>query len=99
MNTSNDTFHNRNKNSIKECDTQANILLSDLQLAKLKDICANIDPFKDIDEETMNSLKEMGIKELDDPFRLTNHLLRILEENLNHRQKNEQTRRAPSRQH
>ena len=99
MNTSEETFQKRNELESKATEVSSHAHMSDTQLERLKDICASIDPFKKIDEKTFADLNEMGIHDVEDPFKLTNHLLRILEENLNSRQKNEQASRASSREH
>ena len=45
----------------------------------LKELCLNIDPYKPFDEGTQEILTQLGIKDLDDPFRVTNQLILRME--------------------
>ncbi len=47
---------------------------------KLEYICLNLDPFKEIDEETKSFLGQIGIFEFNDPYKLTKQLLVLLDE-------------------
>ena len=100
MNTTEEAFHNRNVNGASLDKHAPKFMpLSDDRLLLLKDICAKIDPFRPIGAELMHNLEEIGIKDIEDPFKLTNHLLKTLEENINYRRENEQESRATSSKH
>ena len=100
MSHTEEAFHKRNDNqSSLHIETKLFEPLSDAKLQILKEICADIDPFRPLSEELTLKLQEIGVQELEDPFKLTNHLLRTLEENINYRRQNEQASRATPSKH
>ncbi len=48
---------------------------------KLKKLCLDFNPYEDITEEQVETLKEFEIEDTFDPFVVTNKLLKLLEEN------------------
>lgn len=46
---------------------------------QLKNICLNLDPYAPMSEAEVETLKSLGLKELEDPFRLTNELILRME--------------------
>ena len=68
---------------------QKNHQLKELSLSELnaraellKQLCLNLDPYHPISEEDKAELKELGFREIDDPFRLTNALILSMEDTL-----------------
>lgn len=52
---------------------------SALHFEQLKRLCLELDPYAPISEELKKDLKSLGVSEFDDPFALTNELLKILD--------------------
>ena len=62
------------------------------RISELNQLCANLDPYATIDEEEIKVLKKFNIQNWQDPFKLTNQLVLLLEDSIEelHRLKNEQ---------
>lgn len=59
--------------SLKELNQRASLL---------KEMCLKIDPYSPLEKEEMEELLDLGIKNIDDPFRLTNELILRMEDTL-----------------
>lgn len=61
-----------------------NLSLKELngRASALKDLCLKIDPYSPLSEGEKSELNELGIKNIDDPFRLTNELILRMEDTL-----------------
>lgn len=57
----------------------------DRRLALLKELAQEIDPFRPLEPSDKQKLKKAGINHFDDPFSLTNQLLKKLEDGLEER--------------
>lgn len=55
----------------------------------LKELCQIVDPFLPLSSDMKESLKSVGIENLEDPFQITNRLIFLLEETLMLDQKNQ----------
>lgn len=77
--------HNLKNLSLKELNSRANTL---------KELCLSLDPYSTLKEEDREKLVELGCKEIEDPFRLTNELILKMEdtlEEIEERTKDQQT--------
>lgn len=52
------------------------------KLQRLKDLCQNLDPYKPLDAKLVKELEYFKIYEHNDPFRVTNQLLILMEDML-----------------
>lgn len=59
----------------------------DQKLKLLRELARELDPFQGVSPKDQRKLKKLGIPMSDDPFRLTNHLLKELEDALETRLK------------
>lgn len=59
--------------SLKELNNRASLL---------KEMCLKIDPYSPLQPREKEELQELGIKNIDDPFRLTNELILRMEDTL-----------------
>jgi hypothetical protein len=59
--------------SLKELNQRASIL---------KEMCLKIDPYSPLKDEEKQELLGLGIKHIDDPFRLTNELILKMEDTI-----------------
>lgn len=53
----------------------------------LKKVCLNLDPYSPLNESQVKTLLSLGVKDLDDPFRVTNELILKMENILEEIQK------------
>ncbi|MGZ3787933.1 MAG: hypothetical protein ACXVLQ_05385 [Bacteriovorax sp.] len=58
------------------------ILFLESRIKKLGDICNELNPYEPIDEAFRIRLREFNIMELEDPFKVTNALLMLLEDTI-----------------
>lgn len=56
----------------------------------LKQICLNLDPYSPMDEEQKETLTKLGLKDISDPFRVTNELIMQMENVLEEIKKREE---------
>ncbi len=61
-----------------EC--QEKILLLESRIKKLGDICNELNPYGPVSDEFKKRLREFNIMEFEDPFKITNALLSLLED-------------------
>ena len=61
-----------------------NLSLKELngRASALKEMCLKLDPYQPLTEGEIGDLEELGIKNIDDPFRLTNELILKMEDTL-----------------
>lgn len=52
------------------------------RIKKLGDICQELNPYAPVSEEFKKRLREFHILEFDDPFKITNALLMLLEDSI-----------------
>lgn len=52
------------------------------RIKKLSDICNELNPYSPVDEQFKKRLREFNIMEFEDPFKITNALLRLLEDSI-----------------
>jgi len=52
------------------------------RIKKLNDICIELNPYAPVDKSFQNRLIEFNIIEYEDPFKITNALLRLLEDSI-----------------
>ena len=72
--------------------------LDDQELKLLKELCQSIDPFMPLEDHQKEGLSHFGIED-SDPFKITNQLLALLEENLNKRVYHDSESHTPPRNH
>lgn len=53
----------------------------------LKQLCLNLDPYAPLDKKQKETLLNLGVKDIDDPFRVTNELIMQMENTLEEIQK------------
>jgi hypothetical protein len=58
------------------------ILFLENRIKKLGEICNNLNPYLPITDEFKLGLKEFNIMEFNDPFKITNALLMLLEDTI-----------------
>ena len=51
-------------------------------ITQLKSLCDNMDPFAPIEEEERERLHDLGLTQLEDPYQLTNLMLKNMEDAL-----------------
>lgn len=61
-------------------DQQEKILYLEERIKKLGDICHELNPYLAVSAEFKIKLREFNIREANDPFHLTNALLKLLED-------------------
>lgn len=54
----------------------------ELRIKKLSDICNELNPYAPVDESFKKRLREFNIMEFEDPFKITNALLRLMEDSI-----------------
>ncbi len=52
------------------------------RIKKLGDICNELNPYAPVSDEFKKRLREFNIMEFEDPFKITNALLRLLEDSI-----------------
>lgn len=62
---------------------QEKILNLEARIKKLGDICNDLNPYQPISDDFKKRLREFNILNADDPFHVTNALLRLLEDAIN----------------
>lgn len=79
------------QNKSLESDKQTSVFSSPLsetievleaRIKKLSDICNELNPYAPVDESFKKRLREFNIMEFEDPFKITNALLRLLEDSI-----------------
>lgn len=58
------------------------ILRLEARIKKLGDICNDLNPYAPVSDEFKKRLREFNIMEFEDPFKITNALLRLLEDSI-----------------
>lgn len=64
-------------------DISEKINLLENRIKKLGDICNELNPYLPVPPEFKLRLREFNILEVEDPFKITNALLRLLEDSIN----------------
>lgn len=74
-----------------------NLSLKELngRASALREMCLKIDPYQPLTNGEKLELEELGIKNIDDPFRLTNELILKMEDTLE--EINERTKDLPEK--
>jgi hypothetical protein len=67
---------------IKSDPLQENIQLLESRIKKLGDICNELNPYAPMSDEFKKRLREFNIMEFEDPFKITNALLMLLEDSI-----------------
>lgn len=79
------------QNKSLESDKQTSVFSSPLsetievleaRIKKLSDICNELNPYAPVDESFKKRLREFNIMEFEDTFKITNALLRLLEDSI-----------------
>lgn len=79
------------QNKSLESDKQTSVFSSPLsetievleaRIKKLSDICNELNPYAPVDESFKKRLREFNIMEFEDPFKITNALLRLMEDSI-----------------
>jgi ribosomal protein L30/L7E len=78
MQTSPTTTKTLQSLSLEELTTKADFL---------KQLCLNLDPYAPMDDEQKQTLLGLGLKDINDPFRVTNELIMQMENVLEEIQK------------
>jgi hypothetical protein len=60
----------------------AAIAILEARIKKLGDICNELNPYAPVSKEFQLRLREFNIMEFEDPFKITNALLRLLEDSI-----------------
>ncbi len=55
------------------------LLALEVKIAGLKELCQDLDPYSPLTDLTKSKLQAFGIKDLENPFTITNQLLLLLE--------------------
>lgn len=63
-------------------EIQEKILVLEARIKKLGDICNELNPYMPVNDEFKIRLREFNIMEFEDPFKITNALLRLLEDSI-----------------
>ena len=58
------------------------ILYLETRIKKLSDICNELNPYQPVSDDFKKRLKEFNILEFNDPFKITNALLLLLEDTI-----------------
>ncbi|MBP9681886.1 MAG: hypothetical protein KBD76_10810 [Bacteriovorax sp.] len=61
---------------------EESILLLEARIKKLDEICTELNPYIPVSLEFQKRLREFNIMEYEDPFKITNALLRLLEDSV-----------------
>ena len=87
MNIESQKVQKRKISHSKAVENRPKHFVSDERMEELKILCHELDPFQQMSLEQKLRLQEFGVKDLSNPFEITNKLLLILEENLQYRKK------------
>jgi hypothetical protein len=63
-------------------NNEEKILILEARIKNLNDICGDLNPYKPIDQDLKLRLKTFNIMEFNDPFKITNALLILLEDSI-----------------
>ena len=63
-------------------DNNEKIILLENRIQKLGEICNELNPYLPIPQDFKLKLREFNILEVEDPFKITNALLRLLEDSI-----------------
>lgn len=63
-------------------EIQEKVLDLETRIKKLGDICNELNPYQPVDAEFKLRLREFNIMEFEDPFKITNALLMLLEDSI-----------------
>ncbi len=74
----------KNDNSVVgiSIELQEKIEVLEARIKKLNDICIELNPYGPVDKSFQKRLIEFSIMEFEDPFKITNALLRLLEDSI-----------------
>ncbi len=81
-NKHNSTNLDGNSAPIWDTTTNEKVLYLEERIKKLSSICNELNPYQPVDKEFQQRLKEFNIYEFEDPFKITNALLMLLEDTI-----------------
>lgn len=78
----NSAIHEGDKSPNWDVATSKKVKLLEERIQKLSSICNELNPYQPVDKEFQKRLKEFNIYEFEDPFKITNALLMLLEDSI-----------------
>lgn len=81
-NKQNSTNLDGNTAPLWDAPTQLKVNQLEERIKKLSAICNELNPYQPVDKEFQLRLKEFNIYEFEDPFKITNSLLMLLEDTI-----------------